>query len=267
MDLTGLTAFVTGAGQGIGREISIAFAEAGANVALADVTDGTEETAELIEERVAAESRDRDDLSTITLHCDVTDEASVADALAATVETFGGLDCLVNNAGIAGPTAPVEEVDVAAFEETLAVNLVGPFVAAKHAAPHLRESEQGRIINLSSIGGKQPYPDRTAYSSSKAGLVGLSRTLSHELADDGVTVNTINPGPVAGPRADAVLRARAEESGRSYEEERAAEVASVPMGAMIEPEEIADFAVFLASEKAPHLTSQDVSVAGGTVWW
>ena len=260
MDLDGTTAFVTGAGQGIGRKISVAFAEAGANVALTDVAsnaDGVAETAEIV----------GDDDATIQLDCDVTDEASVESAVAATVDAFGGLDCLVNNAGIAGPTAPVEETDVDEFEETLAVNLVGPFVVAKHAAPHLRASDRGRVINVSSIGGKVPYEDRTAYSSSKAGLIGLSRTLSHELADDGVTVNTINPGPVDGPRADAVLRARAEESGRTYEEERADEEASVPMGAFIQPEEIADLAVFLASGKAPHITSQDVSVAGGVVWW
>ena len=260
MDLDGTTAFVTGAGQGIGREISVAFAEAGANVALTDLAeaaDGVAETAEMV----------GDDGATVQLACDVTDEESVREAVAATVDAFGGLDVLVNNAGIAGPTSPVEETDVGEFEETLAVNLVGPFVVAKHAAPHLRASERGRLINVSSIGGKVPYEDRTAYSSSKAGLIGLSRTLSHELADDGVTVNTINPGPVDGPRADAVLRARAEESGRTYEEERAEEEASVPMGAFIQPEEIADLAVFLASERAPHITSQDVSVAGGVVWW
>ena len=264
MDLTGLTAFVTGAGQGIGREISLAFAEAGANVALTDVTDGTEGTAELIQEGVG----DSDDAPrTITLHCDVTDEESVADAVEATVDAFGSLDCLVNNAGIAGPTAPVEEVEVSAFEETLAVNLVGPFVVAKHAAPHLRASEQGSVVNLSSIGGKQPYENRTPYSSSKAGLIGLSRTLSHEFAGDGVTVNTINPGPVAGPRADAVFEARAERSDETYEEIRATQEGKIPTGRMVEPEEVADMAVFLASEHARQVTSQDVSVAGGLVWW
>lgn len=261
MDLTDVTAFVTGAGQGIGREISIALAAAGAAVALTDVTDRTGETAAIIDDRVGGEAE------TLALHCDVTDEDSVAEAVAATVDAFGGLDCLVNNAGIAGPTAPVEEVAVADFEATLAVNLVGPLTVAKHAAPHLRESDRASLINVSSIGGKIPYPDRTAYAASKAGLVGLSRTLSHELADDDVAVNTVNPGAVDGPRADAVLRARAEESGRTYEAERADELATIPMGEMVSAGEIAEFVVFLASRAVPHLTSQDVSVAGGTVWW
>ena len=261
MDHSGLTAFVTGAGQGIGRAISIAFAEAGADVALADVTDRTEDTAETIAGRVGGE------VETVSLHCDVADESTVEAAVAGTVDELGGLDCLVNNAGIAGPTAPVEEVEVDEFEDTLAVNLVGPFVVAKHAAPHLKASERGSVINVSSIGGKEPYPNRTPYASSKAGLLGLSRTLAHEFADDDVTVNTINPGPVAGPRADDVLRARAEEADTSYEEIRAGLEAEIPQGGMIQPEDVADMAVFLASDRARRVTAQDVSVDGGMVWW
>jgi len=258
MELEGLTAFVTGASKGIGRQIAITFAKEGANVALGARSDGIYETAEEI----------GDDERTLPVETDVADEDSVRESVEATVSAFDGLDCLVNNAGIAGPTAPVEEVDVEEFERTLRVNLTGAFVCAKHAAPHLRESEQSSVINVSSVGGKRPYPNRTPYSSSKAGMIGLSRTLSHELADDGVTVNTINPGPVTGERIERVMRNQAEARDMTYEEVREQLYeGSLPLGEMVDPEDIADFAVFLAGEGARHLTSQDVSVSSGSAWW
>lgn len=256
MELDGTTAFVTGASRGIGKHIAIAMGEAGANVALAARSDGIKETAARLPEE-----------NVLPIRTDVSDESSISGSIERTVETFGGLDCLVNNAGVAGPTAPVEEIAKDDFERTLEVNLVGAFVAAKHAIPHLRTSARGSVINIGSISGKRPYTRRSPYSASKAGLIGFSRTLSHELAGDGVRVNTITPGPVTGQRSMEVFEARAREAGTDPATVRSRLESNLPMGEMVEPREIADLAVFLASDEAPHLTSQDISVSSGFVWW
>ncbi len=138
--LDGITAFVTGASQGIGRVIATELADEGANVVLAARGDGIYETEGMID----------DDDRTLTVETDVTDEGSVESAIEATVERFGGLDCLVNNAGIAGPTKPVEEVTVEEWQKTMDVNVLGPFLCAKHASPQLRASKGALSISARS---------------------------------------------------------------------------------------------------------------------
>lgn len=256
--LDGVTAFVTGASRGIGREIAETLAREGANVAAAARSGGIDETV------AAIDDPDR----TLAVETDVTDEASVRESVAETVSEFGGLDCLVNNAGIAGPTAPVEEVDRTEWDRTLAVNVTGAYLCAKHAAPHLRESDRGSVVNISSISGKRPLPERTPYTASKMALVGLTRTLAFELGDDEVTVNAVSPGATRGPRIEQVIEAQAEEMGVSYEEakrRRFDEPAAI--GRLVEPEDTAEMVAFLASEKARHVTAQDVSVDGGATWY
>jgi NAD(P)-dependent dehydrogenase (short-subunit alcohol dehydrogenase family) len=256
--LDGVTAFVTGASQGIGRVIATELAAEGATVALAARSDGIHETAELI----------GDDERTLAVETDVTDEGSVEAAIDATVERFGGLDCLVNNAGIAGPTKPVEEVAVEAWQHTMDVNALGPFLCTKHAAPHLRESEQGSVVNIGSISGKRPLTDRTPYAASKMALVGLTRTLAFELGDDDVTVNTICPGATRGDRIDRVIQRQAEARGVSFEEaKRRVFSEDAALGRLVEPEDVAGMVAYLASERGRHITAQDVNVDGGTVWY
>ena len=252
------TAFVTGASQGIGREIALEFADRGATVALAARSGGIEETAELID------APDR----TLPVRTDVTDEDSVREAIERTVETFGGLDVLVNNAGIAGPTAPIEGVEREAWDRTMAVNVTGMFLAAKHAVSHLRGSDRASVINVSSISGKRPLENRTPYVASKMAVIGLTRTLAFELGDDDVTVNAICPGATSGPRIDAVIEDQAEALGVEYEEaKRRVFTDDAALGSLVEPEDVAKTAVFLASEDARHVTAQDVNVDGGTVWY
>lgn len=256
--MDGRTVFVTGASQGIGREIALEFADRGANVALAARSDGIEETAALID----APAR------TLPVRTDVTEASSVADAIERTVETFGGLDVLVNNAGIAGPTAPVEEVDREEWDRTMAVNVTGTFLTTKHAVAHLRKSDCASVINVSSISGKRPLENRTPYTASKMAVIGLTRTLAFELGDDDVTVNAICPGATRGPRIDAVIEAQAEELGVSYDEaKRRVFTDDAALGSLVEPEDVAKTAAFLASEDARHVTAQDVNVDGGTVWY
>ena len=256
--LDGVTAFVTGASQGIGRVIATELADEGANVALASRGDGIYETEELID----------DEERTLAVETDVTDEESVEAAIEATVERFGGLDCLVNNAGIAGPTKPVEEVTVGEWQKTMDVNVLGPFLCAKHAAPYLRESERGSVVNIGSISGKRPLTDRTPYTASKMGVIGLSRTLAFELGEDDVTVNTICPGATRGDRIERVIQGQAEAQGISFEEAKKRVFSEdAALGRLVEPEDVAGMVAYLASERGRRVTAQDVNVDGGTVWY
>lgn len=256
--LAGTTAFVTGASQGIGRTIALTLAEEGANVALAARGDGIHETAAAFD----------DDSRALPVETDVTDDGSVVAAIERTVETFGGLDCLVNNAGIAGPTAPLEEVTVEEWEHTMDVNVTGMFRCVKHAAPHLRASDRGRVVNVSSISGKRPLEGRTPYTTSKMAVIGFTRTLAFELGDDEVTANAICPGATRGPRIDSVIQNQAEQRGISFEAaKREVFTDDTALGRLTDPEDIADMVAYLASERGQHVTAQDINVDAGSVWY
>lgn len=257
MTLDGTTAFVTGASQGIGRTIALTLAEEGANVALAARGEGIHETAAAF-----------DDSRALAVETDVTDEESVAASIQRTVETFDGLDCLVNNAGIAGPTAPVEEVTVGEWERTMDVNVTGMFRCVKHAAPHLRASDRGSVVNVSSISGKRPLEGRTPYTTSKMAVIGLTRTLAFELSDDDVTVNAVCPGATRGPRIDRVIENQAEQRGVSFEAaKREVFTDDTALGRLTEPEDVAGMVAHLASERGRHVTAQDINVDGGSAWY
>lgn len=251
-------AVVTGASQGIGRETAVKFAEAGASVGLAARSDGIYETRDLIGDPERA----------LPVETDVTNEASVRETVGDIVETFGGLDCVVNNAGIAGPTAPIEEVDQEEWERTMDVNVTGMYLMLKHAAPHLRESDRGSVINLSSISGKRPLQHRTPYTASKMAVIGLTRTAAVEFAAADVTVNSICPGPVSGPRIDDVIEKQAEHMNVDYEEaKRRTFTDDAILGNLVDPEDVANMAVYLASKKGRNVTAQDLNVDAGTVWY
>ena len=252
--LDGQTALVTGASQGIGRSIAIVLANHGADVALGARGSGIYETAEMI----------GDDAETYPVKLDVTEQQSVIDAIEATVDEFGGLDVLVNNAGIGGPTAPVEEVTVEEWDRTQDVNIRGTFLMCKHAAPHLRDGDHGSVVNISSIAGKDPYPTRTPYSASKAGLIGFGRSLAYELGEDDVTVNTICPGAVEGDRIERMIQRQADERGVSFEEAMADRVTDrLPLDSIVAPEDVGELVAYLASEHARNLTAQDLNLDSG----
>jgi len=256
--LDDITAFVTGASQGIGREIAIALADHGANVALAARSvDALHETADEI----------GDDDRTLVVETDVSEESAVESAIAETVETFGGLDCLVNNAGIAGPTDPVDTVDLDDWEQLMAVNVRGVYLCTKHAAPHLRESDRGSVVTISSVGGKKPYPLRTPYATSKMAVIGFNRAISHELGEDGVTANVICPGAVEGERIERVFRERAEAVDATPEELRQESVSDLPIQEIVPPEEIAEATAYLAGPHARHITGQDINISSGSAWF
>lgn len=252
--LTDHVAFVTGASQGIGREIAIELADRGASVVLAARSDGIYETADII----------GDDSSTLPVEMDVTDEATVAGAIEKTIEEFGGLDLVVNNAGIGGPTAMVEDISVEEWQRTQDVNVLGTFLTVKHAVTHLRESDCASVINISSTAGKDPYPSRTPYSASKAALIGFGRSLAYELGPDDITVNTICPGAVEGERIERMIQRQAERRGVSFEQAMRERVTDrLPLDSIVDPADIGALVAFLASEHGRNITAQDINIDSG----
>ena len=169
---------------------------------------------------------------------------------------------LVNNAGVAGPTALVENYDPVEWERVMRVNLGATFNVTRLAIPHLRKSAAGCIINMSSAAGRLGYPQRSAYAASKWGVIGLTKTLSMELGPAGIRANAILPGPVAGARMDRVLEGRAATSGRSIDEERASALVNQSLKTFTEASEIAALALFLASDAAKTISGQALSIDG-----
>ena len=198
---------VTAAAGGIGLAIARAFAGDGDRVHICDINEGS-----------LREVTDANPGITATV-CDVSDRSAVEAFVAAAAEALGGIDVLVNNAGISGPTTPVEEMEPDQWEAVLAVNLTGTFNVTRLSVPHLKRSAAGVIISMASVGGRFGYPDRSPYATTKRGVIAFTETLALELGGDGIRVNAIAPGAVAGERIERVLRGRAEASGRTVEEE------------------------------------------------
>jgi NAD(P)-dependent dehydrogenase (short-subunit alcohol dehydrogenase family) len=255
MKLSQRVAIVTGGGHGIGRAIALRFAAEGAALMLAGT--GRERL-----DATAREIGERGGRARIAL-TDVADEAAVAAMTAATLAAFGGLDILVNNAGIAGPTAAVADLALDQWERTLAINLTGAMLCAKHALPHLIARGGGRIINITSVAGFIGYALRSPYAASKWGMIGLTRTLALEAGAHGVTVNAIAPGSTRGERMSRVIRDRAAALGRTEREVEDEYLAPTALKHMVEEDEIAGTALFLASEEARSITGETISVSGG----
>ncbi|MEK6320818.1 MAG: SDR family oxidoreductase [Acidobacteriota bacterium] len=255
MKLEGKVAIVTGAGGGIGRAIALRFIREGAAVVVAGPT---EEKIKAVEKEIrGGEGR------ALAMRTDVADEASVERTVSATLGEFGQIDILINNAGIAGPTALVPNVSREQWDHTIAVNLTGAFLCAKHTLPHMIERRRGCIINITSIAGLQAYAFRSPYCSSKWGMIGLTRTLAEECGRYDITVNAIAPGPVRGPRIERVIRNRAEEMKLSYEETARQYVEPTALKRMVEEEDIAAMAVFLASEEGRNITGETLNISAG----
>jgi NAD(P)-dependent dehydrogenase (short-subunit alcohol dehydrogenase family) len=243
----GLRVLVTAGASGIGQAIAVAFAEAGARVHVCDIDEA---------------ALDRADFAALRTVCDVSDFDAVARLVRETEAAFGGIDVLVNNAGIAGPTAGIDAIDREAWARTIDINLNGQYHLAHHAVPHLRAS-RGAMINLASVAGRLAFAWRTPYAASKWGVVGLTRSLAAELGPEGVRVNAILPGIVRGRRIEAVIRDRAAALGIPYEEMERRNLEKVSLRRMVEPEEIAAMALYLCSPAGRSITGQAISVCGG----
>jgi len=255
MKLDGKVAVITGGGHGIGRGIGLRFAAAGASV----VGSGTSQAAL---EQTARDIQGRGGRA-IAVLADVADEAAVERLIARTLGEFGRIDILVNNAGIAGPTAPITEVTREDWDRTMAINLTGAFLCAKHALPHMIAQQSGRIINITSIAGLQAYALRSPYCASKWAMIGLTRTLAEEAGRYNITANAIAPGPVRGPRIENVIRNRAAQMNVAYEEVERQYVEPTALKRMVEEDDIAAMALFLASDAGRNITGETLNISSG----
>ncbi len=246
---------VTGAGYGIGRAIALAFGREGAHVALAGRS-----TAKLEDTAVAIGAGAP---LPLVMPTDLRDDDAIANLIGTTHRHFGRLDVLVNNSGIAGPTALARDIAIADWEETLRVNLTGAFLCAKHASTHMIAAKRGAIVNIASVAGRIGYPLRTPYAASKWGMIGLSHSLAAELGPHGIRVNAVLPGTTEGERIERVVAARAEAEGRTADEVRDRFTRDIPLGRMVTADEVANAVLFLASDDAAGITGQAFSVCGG----
>lgn len=244
--LQGLRVLVTAGASGIGRTVADTLCAMGANIHVCDIDP-------------SALSRCPPDFS--TSHTDVSDPTAVEQLFTTVDQQLGGLDVLVNNAGIAGPTKNIEEISVEEWRRTLSINLDGQFYCSRLATPRLRAS-QGAMINMSSVAGRFGYAFRTPYAASKWAIIGMTESLAKELGPDGVRVNAILPGIVRGKRIEAVIAARAKSLGVDYAEVEAQYLSNISLRRMVGPEDVAQTIAFLCSPAGRNISGQSISVCG-----
>jgi NAD(P)-dependent dehydrogenase (short-subunit alcohol dehydrogenase family) len=251
-------AVVTGANRGIGRAITVAFAAAGFTV-VAGARDPASVTDTVAEAGKAGGTA-------VPVACDVCDEASVA-ALAVQSGEIGPVHAVVANAGVAGPTAPLHQITLEDWRETLAIDLDGVFLTFRAFIPAMIQRRAGSLIAISSMTGKRPLHGRTPYAAAKMGVIGLVRTLATELGPYHIRVNAICPGFVAGPRMEQVVRRQAAVRGIAEKRVRGEVTGLSPLGRMVRPEEVAAACVYLASDGSAAITGEDLNVTAGVVMY
>jgi NAD(P)-dependent dehydrogenase (short-subunit alcohol dehydrogenase family) len=240
-ELSGQFAVVTGAATGIGEAIAKRLADAGAKVCIVDI-DGVEATA------AAA----RIGYGSVSLGLDITDAEAVKDSIDGLLAKHNAIDILVNNAGLAGKAAPIWEQSDADWHKVMAANLHGPFYLCRAVIPHMRSRGYGRIVNVASVAGKEGNPNMTAYSASKAALIGLTKSLAKEVAGEGICINAISPAVIRTKILDQLSPEQID-----YMVQR------IPMNRTGRPEEVAAVIHFLASQDCSFVTGQCYDVSGG----
>jgi len=245
----GLRVLVTAGAAGIGLAIARTFRDHGARVFVCDVDDK------------ALAALDKDIGRT---KADVASVADVERLFEGAKDTLGGLDVLVNNAGIAGPTGKVEDIKPEDWDRTIAIDLNGMFYVTRRFMPMIKEAGGGSIINLSSIAGRFGFPMRTPYSAAKWAVVGFTQSLAAEAGPDKVRVNCIQPGIVEGDRIDRVIEAKAKSLGVPQEEVRNRMLAGTSLNTTVTAQDIANMALFLATAPGRHISGQDIAVCGGS---
>lgn len=252
LGIKGLRVLVTAGANGIGLAIARAFVREGARVHVCDV-----DTAALAQLR-------KSDPGITQSPCDVAERDQVARLFDEALQALGGLDCLVNNAGIAGPTGRVEEINPEDWDRCLAIDLTGQFNCARLAVPHLKQSNNASIMNVSSQAGKHGFPMRSPYAAAKWGVIGFTKSIAIELGPFGIRANALLPGIVAGDRQRRVLEAKGQARGISFKEMEALAFSYTSIKDYVQPEELADLVVFTASPRGRTISGQSLSVCGDT---
>ena len=239
---------ITAGAAGIGREFVRAFSANGAKVFVCDIND-----------KALADIR-KEISSVIARHCDMCLRTEIERMVPEAVAALGGLDVLINNAGIAGLTLSIEDYPPDNWDKVVAVNLTAMFDVSRLAIPHLKKSKAGCIINMSSIAGRGGFENRSPYAATKWGVIGLTKTLALELGAWGIRANAIAPGAVEGERIMRVFQGRAQISGKSMAEVKAEALAGQSIKAMVDPKDVAALAVFLASDAAKSISGQVIPI-------
>jgi 3-oxoacyl-[acyl-carrier protein] reductase len=240
LDLQDRLCVITGGSGAIGRAIAQRFVASGAKVVLWDVNGATAHSAA---EEVHAAS---------AAQVNVTDAASVAAAAKDAFERFGSIDVLINAAGINGPIGPVETYAVDAWRQVIDINLTGVFICCREVLPYLRRARHGRIVNLSSVGGKEGNPNQGAYGASKAGVIALTKSMSKELADTEIRVNCVTPAAI-----DSEMLRNMTDEARNFV------LAKIPLGRAGRPDEVASMVAWLATEECSFTTGAAFDLTGG----
>ena len=265
--LAGRRALVTGGGRGIGRQVALDLAKAGARVAVAS---RTRVEVEAVARDIDTVPRDGDAAASgragraVALTVDVADPASVRALFAAARGALGGIDILVNAAGVA-PSAPLVKTTDEEWRQALDVNLGGTFFCLREALPAMMEAGWGRVVNIASIAGKAGMPYIAAYAASKHGVLGLTKVAALEVAARGVTVNAVCPGYVDTPMTDVSVRRMVEKTGRPEAEIRRRIAESSPQKRLYTVQEVSALALFLCGDAAGGINGQALSIDGGTV--
>lgn len=257
--LAGRVAVVTGGARGIGREIALAAAAAGARVA---VTARRVEDAQATVDDIVARGGEG-----LAVALDLSVREQVAPAFAQVVESFGALDVLVCNSGVGGPSAPLWSVTDEQWDDVVDVNLTGTFLSIRAATPHMVEAGRGVVLVIGSMTGKRPLLHRAPYAATKLAMVGLCRTLALDLGEHGVRVNVVSPGFVAGERLEWVIENQATALGSDVATVREELLDGTPLKRFTTAEDVAATVVFLSSDAASAITGEDVNVSSGLVMY
>lgn len=255
MRLKDKVAFITGGGQGIGRAVALAFAQEGADIAMAAPNEADMR-------RVCGEVRALGRRAE-AYALDLRGPELLPGVRDAVLSAFGRVDILVNNSGIPGATAAVHELREEDWDEVMNVNLKGMYLVCKAFLPGMMERKSGSVINMASLVGQFGYPFRSPYCVSKWGVIGLTLTLALELAPHGIRANAVAPGAVSGPRLERVFEGLAQARGTTPEQVREGMVRAIPLKQIADPEEVAPACVYLASDDARMVTGEVIRITGG----